>query len=185
MDLRWLARLFHRRWAVPLLAELHRSRGGRFVTLAHRLGASEGAIRESLDALIAFGLVQRNQGFGHPLRPEYVLTVAGERVAPSCHGLLQVLVSGGLGDLARRKWPLPILYAVGDGAVRYSELRGRVAGITPKALSDALKALQTFGLLSRELADAHPPAVRYAHTRLGARVRVPIAELAAALRLAV
>ena len=33
-----LVNLFHRRWAVPVLAELERDHGAKFVTLSRRLG---------------------------------------------------------------------------------------------------------------------------------------------------
>src|SRR5947207_13068422 len=67
-------RLFHHRWAVPVLAELRRERGSRFVTLANRIGVTRDSLRRTLSALIDDGLVERNPGYGHPLRPEYVLT---------------------------------------------------------------------------------------------------------------
>ena len=86
-----LAELFHRRWAVPILAELHRDRGAKFVTLAYRLSASQTAVRQTLDELIQRGFVRRNSGYGHPLRPEYLLTSRGDRLAPECTTLHDAL----------------------------------------------------------------------------------------------
>ena len=57
-----LVALFHNRWSVPILAELHRQRGSRFVTLARTLGMSRESLRRTLAALIESGLVGRNPG---------------------------------------------------------------------------------------------------------------------------
>jgi hypothetical protein len=42
-----LVALFHNRWSVPILAELHRQRGSRFVTLARTLGMSREDVTEA------------------------------------------------------------------------------------------------------------------------------------------
>ena len=72
--------LVRHRWMIPLLAELERLDGAKFVTLVHAVDASRSAVREALDALIDYGrpatielavLVDR----GHrelPIRPDYV-----------------------------------------------------------------------------------------------------------------
>ena len=86
-----LVALFHNRWSVPILAELHRHRGSRFVTLSRTLELSRESLRRTLGALIDGGLVGRNPGYGHPLRPEYVLTSAGERIAGACRPLVEQL----------------------------------------------------------------------------------------------
>ena len=69
-----LPALLHHRWAVPILAVLHREKGAKFVTLGSRLGVSRDSLRRSLDRLTQQRLVRRNPGYGHPMRPEYVLT---------------------------------------------------------------------------------------------------------------
>jgi len=43
-----LVGLFHNRWSVPILAELRRQRGTRFVTLARTLGVSGESLRRTL-----------------------------------------------------------------------------------------------------------------------------------------
>src|SRR5262245_29802381 len=94
-----LVALFHNRWSVPILAELHRQRGSRFVTLARTLGMSRESLRRTLAALIESGLVGRNPGYGHPLRPEYVLTTRGERVAARGEPLVRLLRELGLEEV--------------------------------------------------------------------------------------
>ena len=46
-----LVALFHNRWSVPILAELHRQRGSRFVTLSRTLGLSRESLRRTLAAI--------------------------------------------------------------------------------------------------------------------------------------
>ena len=80
-----LATIFRRRWAPQTIALLESRRGERFVSLCHELGAHQGAVRDTLDYLMEIGIVIRNPGYGHPLRPEYILTPIGSRVAPHDH----------------------------------------------------------------------------------------------------
>jgi len=155
--------LFHHRWAAPILAELRRQKGSRFVALAGILGVSRESLRRTLTALIELGLVGRNPGYGHPLRPEYVLTSRGDDVARRCARLLAAV--GDDRELALRKWSLPVLIALRD-AGRFSELREDLPGITPRALAMTLKDLQAAGLVERRVdEEAYPPTVVYAATR--------------------
>ena len=57
-----------------MLAEIERSRGSRVATLTGRLGVGRESLRRTLAALQAEGLVERNPGYGQPLRPENLLT---------------------------------------------------------------------------------------------------------------
>src|SRR5215213_11761735 len=72
-----LIALFHHRWAPPALAELARRDGVRFVELQNRLGVGRESLRRALDALLELGYARRNPGYGHPLRPEYLVTEPG------------------------------------------------------------------------------------------------------------
>src|SRR6185437_15304195 len=94
-----LAQLFHHRWAVPVLAELHRWHGSRFVALHRRLGIGRESLRRTLAALAEQDLVARNSGYGHPMRPEYVLTAQGEAVAPACAELMVALDALGISSI--------------------------------------------------------------------------------------
>ena len=162
-----LVALFHNRWSVPILAELHRQRGSRFVTLSRILGLSRESLRRTLAALIDGGLVRRNPGYGHPLRPEYVLTSSGERIAAACRPLVERLRAGGLEGVALKKWSMPVVYALGDGPMRFSELRDALEGISPRALTLALKDLEAAGLVDRRVTDDYPPSTVYRLTRSG------------------
>jgi DNA-binding HxlR family transcriptional regulator len=107
--------------------------------------------------------VMRNPGYGHPSRPEYVLTPAGRRAAPACAQLLAQLRRAGVEQVALRKWSLPIL-AVLTAELRFGELR-RAVGATPRALALALKELVAAGLVERRVHDGFPPSTTYRPTR--------------------
>jgi DNA-binding HxlR family transcriptional regulator len=152
-------RLFHHRWAVPVLAELRRERGSRFVTLANRIGVTRDSLRRTLTALIKDGLVERNPGYGHPLRPEYVLTEEGARVGAVCDRLLTAL--DGLEGVALRKWSMPVVRALSDEPRRFSELRAGLPSVSARALALALKNLQAAELVERTVTDDYPPGTVY------------------------
>ena len=162
MSIEELIALCHHRWSAPVLAELGRARGARFVVLVNRLGVGRASLQRTLAALVELGLVRRNPGYGHPLRPEYKLAPKGEEVAARCRRLLEAL--GDEREVALRKWSLPVLVALRRTS-RFSELRDELPGITPRALALALKDLQSAGLVKRIVdEDAYPPTVRYGAT---------------------
>lgn len=171
--------LSHRRWALPIVAQLAATGGSRFVPLASQLGLSRDALRQTLDALIEAGLVMRNPGYGHPTRPEYILTDKGRRVAPSCARILREVRRGGTEDVVLKKWSMPILLALGRES-RYGELR-RAVGATPRALTLALKELMARGLVERRVQEGFPPATSYVLTQKTRTLRRCVKRLAAAL----
>jgi DNA-binding HxlR family transcriptional regulator len=161
-----LVAVFNHRWAAPVLAELERSKGARFVYLARGLGVANESLRRTLDALVALGLVERNPGYGHPLRPEYVLTARGGDPARVCARLLEA----GTDIPARRKWAVPTLAVLGGGG-RFSEVRSRLPGVTPRSLTLALKDLVGAGLVTRSVTRDYPPSTVYRPTAAGRRLQ--------------
>jgi DNA-binding HxlR family transcriptional regulator len=159
--------LFHNRWSVPILAELHRQRGSRFVTLTRKLGLSRESLRRTLGALIEGGLVGRNPGYGHPLRPEYVLTRAGGPIAAGCRPLVETLRRRGLEEVALKKWSMPTVLALAEGPLRFSELREALQSVSPRALALSLKDLEAAGLIDRRVTDDYPPSTFYRLTPSG------------------
>lgn len=162
--------IVHHRWSLPVLAELSALGGAKFVTLLNRLGVSRDSLRTTLDALAGLGLVQPNPGHGHPLRPEWVLTAAGERIAPACARLLEAVRSLDVEDVGLRKWSLPVARGLADGEDRFNGLKARLPGVTARALSMALHALQEAGLVERSVVDGHPPAPVYRLTPRAGRI---------------
>ncbi|MEM9372331.1 MAG: winged helix-turn-helix transcriptional regulator [Planctomycetota bacterium] len=155
--------LFERRWAVPLLAELEASGGGaRLVTLAHRTGAGRATARQSIEHLVRLGVVAENPGHGHPLRPEFVLTPRGRRIAPPAAGLMRALTGLDAIEAGLRKWSMPTLGAIGDGARRFGEVTERLGSATDRAASIALRDLERLGLIERRIGNDRPPHPVYA-----------------------
>ena len=158
-----LPRLLHNRWSVPVLAELGRGgvEGGRFANLTRRLGVSRESLRRTLAALVEAGLVTRNPGHGHPLRADYVLTETGARVAPLCTSLVESLDAAGLEELGRKKWLLPVVFALSAGPARFTGLRAELSPISARALALALKELEGTAVVERRLVDDYPPRAEY------------------------
>jgi DNA-binding HxlR family transcriptional regulator len=161
-----LIELFHHRWAAPALALLADRGGARFVELQRRLGVGRESLRRALDALIDAGLARRNEGYGHPLRPEYVVTAKGRRVARIATGV----VAAGDDAVLLRKWSVPVLSVLGAER-RFTELRSSLSGITPRALAHALRELEDGGYVDREVVATRPPSTIYRPTRRGRRVQ--------------
>ena len=168
-DLHPLIDLCHRRWTIPLVAELERTGGERFAVLGARLGVARETLKRALDAAIELGLVERNPGYGHPLRPEYLLAKHGLRIAAACRVVVDT-AGAARADLIGRKWSLPVLAAVADGAGRYSEIDAALEPASPRALTQALDDLVGAGCLHRDLIDERPPRPRYRLTRSSRRL---------------
>jgi DNA-binding HxlR family transcriptional regulator len=162
-----LSELFHHRWAPPVLALLAERGGARFVEMQRRLGVGGDSLRRALDGLIKMGYVERNPGYGHPLRPEYVITEAGR---PAAVTAARVLVAGESATLLR-KWSVPVLSKL-DTERRFSELSASLPGVTSRALAQALRDLETSHLVTREVRPTRPPSTVYRVTARGASVLV-------------
>ena len=65
------------------------------------------------------------------------------------------------------KWSMFVIIALQEGVLRFSELRRRIDGITPKMLTQTLRGLERDGLVSRTAYATVPVTVEYALTPLG------------------
>ena len=154
--------LFRFRWNVLILAELFERQGAKFVTLVMKLGVSRSVLNSTLRYLIGLGLVIPNPGYGHPMRPEYVLTESGGVAAVFCRELLCSVRDRNEGYLLQSKWALPLLFILSGREARFTELRMRLAPISPRALSVELKRLTETGLVDRCVLGEFPPVAIYA-----------------------
>jgi DNA-binding HxlR family transcriptional regulator len=164
-----LIELFHHRWAPPALALLGERGGSRFVELQRRLAVGRESLKRALDALDDQGLVRRNPGYGHPLRPEYVPTAKGRSAAAMAGRVLAAADPGVL----LHKWPVPVLQELGEGR-RFSELHAGLATATPRALALALQELERAELVRREVLPTRPPSTVYRPTPGGRRVQLAL-----------
>lgn len=176
-----LIALAHHRWNIPIIAELYRHSGAKYITLVNRLGVSRASLSASLADLIELGLVRKNPGYGHPMRPEYLLTRLGESIGAQCMALTGMLRRNEDTDLAFKKWTLPLVAVIGEETRRFNELREQLSAATPRAIAIGLKALQEQQWVNRNLIDDYPPAAGYRLKRRGRRILKCVDDLCAIL----
>lgn len=123
-----------------------------------RLGVSRDSLRRTLTALAEMDLVRRNPGYGHPLRPEYVLTDMGRALGPATSDFVAAAQSR---EAVMRKWTAPVIVGVGAGHRRFNALRSVLPTVTPRALTDTLRRGVAEGLLARQVQDGYPPWASY------------------------
>jgi DNA-binding HxlR family transcriptional regulator len=159
MSTEQLEALFHHRWAAPALALLETRGAVRFVELQRKLGVGRESLRRAVDVLIGLGYVRHNEGYGHPLRPEYVVTDSGREAAV----LAARVTASPARETLLRKWSVPVLAQLPEPR-RFSELRTSLPGVTPRALALALRDLEAARLVRREVLPTRPPSTVYRAT---------------------
>jgi DNA-binding HxlR family transcriptional regulator len=82
-------------------------------------------------------------------------------------------VLGRIGD----KWTVMIIAELGEGPLRFNELRRRIVGVSQRMLTLTLKNLERDGLVSRTVTPSVPPRVDYALTDLGRSMLQPVLAL--------
>lgn len=156
------------RWAMPLMAALDGAGEIRFAVAEQRLGAPRNSLSRTFDHVIAAGWVVRNPGHGHPLRPEYLLTAAGRPIAAAAARAMDERSAQGLSPADLGRWTLPLVIGIGGGERRFGDLLGRLAPVTPRALSLTIKQGMAASLVARDLQpESFPPLPLYALTRRG------------------
>lgn len=81
-------------------------------------------------------------------------------------------------DLIGDRWTSTVLFVIGDGVKRYSDLQRQIPDVTKKMLTQTLRSLENDGLVERTVYPVVPPKTEYRLTPLGLRFLQPIAELA-------
>lgn len=76
------------------------------------------------------------------------------------------------------KWSVQIVALLGDGPMRFSELRRSIEGISQRMLTLTLRGLERDGLVTRTVFPEIPPRVDYDLTKLGKTLLTPIQGLA-------
>lgn len=150
MDIPLLVKLTSKAWSLKILALLHSGVPGRQAPLIAATTATRSSFAASLEHLFQLGLLERNPGHGHPLRPEFRLTEQGKVVAAMAHRILEAAPDEDGFDLVKRSWPVPIL-ALTEAPSRFSTIRSGLGAITDRALSNSLGMLEERDWLRREI----------------------------------
>lgn len=157
MDIDSFVNITARAWSLPILAKLHEGVAGRQAPLLAATGAGRTAFGQSLEHLMQLGLLERNPGHGHPLRPEFRLTEAGKSAARLAY---EVYSKTEATDqiLLRKSWTLPVLTALHTTG-QFSAIRRGLPRITDRALSQSLKSLEEREWVQRGI-DEHSRPLR-------------------------
>ncbi|HUZ92322.1 MAG TPA: helix-turn-helix domain-containing protein [Methylocella sp.] len=75
------------------------------------------------------------------------------------------------------KWTILVVMLLGEGPMRFNELRRRVGGISQRMLTLTVRGLERDGFLTRTVYPTIPPRVDYELTPLGHSLLVPIQQL--------
>ncbi|WP_099865347.1 winged helix-turn-helix transcriptional regulator [Pararhizobium haloflavum] len=92
-------------------------------------------------------------------------------VTEACRPVNQILSR--IGD----KWSVLVVSYLGNGTMRFSELRRAIDGISQKMLTTTLRGLERDGYVTRTVTPTIPPRVDYALTDLGCELLVPLRAL--------
>jgi DNA-binding HxlR family transcriptional regulator len=81
-------------------------------------------------------------------------------------------------DLVADTWSVVVVFGLGRGPQRYSDLRDRIGGISKKMLTQTLRKLERNNLVERRVLAAAPAGVEYRLTHLGQSLLGPVSVLA-------
>lgn len=150
MDITLLVNLTSKAWSLKILALLDSGTPGRQASLIAATNASRSAFASSLNHLIELGLLEKNPGHGHPLRPEFRLTRTGVTAAAIASRILEIAPGTDAFAIIKRSWAVPIL-AITESPKRFSVIKSGLGAITDRALSNSLCVLEDQAWLKREI----------------------------------
>jgi DNA-binding HxlR family transcriptional regulator len=75
-------------------------------------------------------------------------------------------------------WSVVVLSGLGQGPLRYNDLRDRIGGISNKMLTKSLRKLERGNLVERRVLPTAPVGVEYRLTGLGESLLRPVSVLA-------
>ena len=94
-------------------------------------------------------------------------------VPEECGAISEILSR--IGD----KWTVLVVSMLGDGPMRFNEIRREIGGISQRMLTLTLRGLERDGLVTRTVFATVPPRVDYELTTLGRTLLDPIVGIAA------
>ncbi|MCK7613379.1 winged helix-turn-helix transcriptional regulator [Roseibium sediminicola] len=169
MDINLFVNITSKAWSLAILSSLHAGVPGRQAALLTATGAGRTAFSQSLDHLTRIGLLERNPGHGHPLRPEFRLTAPGLEAA-ALASRIQAIAGDDDRVLLRRSWTLPVLSSL-QGPRQFCSIKRDLRTITDRALSQSLKAMEDRNWVERSVdGAARPPRSIYTAVNTGAMI---------------
>ena len=87
------------------------------------------------------------------------------------------MVSRDTMEVIQGKWRIPIIVSLTHGNKRFGEIQRDISDISPKMLSQELKALETNKIINRTLFDSMPVRVEYSLTPLGHSMKLVLDEI--------
>ncbi|RKE73841.1 winged helix-turn-helix transcriptional regulator [Pseudorhodoplanes sinuspersici] len=94
-------------------------------------------------------------------------------VPEECGAISEILSR--IGD----KWTVLVVSMLGNGPMRFNELRREIGGVSQRMLTLTLRGLERDGLVTRTVYPTVPPRVDYELTELGKTLLEPIVGVAA------
>ena len=89
----------------------------------------------------------------------------------------KLMVSRDALEVIQGKWRLPIVLALSFGNKRFGDIQRNIVDISPKMLSQELKALEVNKIITRTVYDSKPVTVEYSLTPLGQSLKKILEEL--------
>jgi DNA-binding HxlR family transcriptional regulator len=102
---------------------------------------------------------ERDAADGRPDRP------ALTEVCPHFHAAI---------ELIGKRWSGAIIWALGEGPLRYADLKRAIPGLSDRLLSQRLKELEEAGLMKRTVEEGFPVRVSYGLTEKGEELKPTI-----------
>jgi DNA-binding HxlR family transcriptional regulator len=99
------------------------------------------------------------------------MSPGNKNVSGDCMMIREVL------SLVGDKWSVQVVAMLGEGPMRFSELRRSVDGISQRMLTLTLRGLERDGLITRLVTPTVPPRVDYELTKLGRTLLEPVSGL--------
>lgn len=170
MDINSLVKITSRAWSLKILALLHEGVPGRQASLLSASQAGRTALGTSLTHLVDLQLLERNPGHGHPLRPEFKLTVKGAQAAKIASNIIDAVPRPAETKILRKSWTVPIL-AVTESPRHFIEIKSDLSSITDRALSQSLTLLHEREWLLRDVdVSRRPLRPTYQATQIGVQI---------------
>ena len=101
------------------------------------------------------------------------MELGNTHVPGGCQRIAPVLAR--IGD----KWTVLVIMLLGEGPLRFNELKRRIGGISQRMLTFTVRGLERDGFITRTVFPTVPPRVEYALTPLGHSLLKPVRQLGA------